>query len=174
MSNTRPLQKLPNSKKDSAWKIDSVNYYSEICTFPNQYIWNLYKAANGDLDYLEYNRAEAEEMLIKSYGFQSTGGKHEENIFTKWFQNFYLPKKFGIDKRKAFYSSLINANQMTRKEAIDKLAIPPTYPLLEIEKTAMSYPKHDHSDYKQDKWFDRISKVIKICRKIGSAVGLRP
>lgn len=52
---TRPLQKLPDSKKDSSWRIDSVNHYAQICAFPNQYIWNLYKAANGDLDYLEYN-----------------------------------------------------------------------------------------------------------------------
>lgn len=55
MSTTRPLQKIADSKKDSDWKIDCVDYFSQICAFSNQYIWNLYKAANGDLDYLEYN-----------------------------------------------------------------------------------------------------------------------
>ena len=131
--------------------------------------WNYYKWIKGIkifylLDYLGYNRIESEKMLEKEYGFQSTGEKHEENVFTKWFQNFYLFEKFGIDKRKAHYSSLINAGQMTRKEAIARLAERPVYPELGIEAKVMKYPRRSHSAFKQDKWFDRISKVIKYAR----------
>lgn len=121
-----------------------------------------------------YNRKESEEMLIKLYEYKSCGGKHEESIFTKWFQNYYLYEKFGIDKRKAFYSSLINTKQITREEALDLLLERPIYPSLGIELRVMGYQKHSHFDYKTDKWFNRISKFIKLCRKIGSAVGRRP
>ncbi len=75
------------------------------------------------LDYYIYNREEAKKLL-KKWGWIDYGEKHEENLFTKFFQNLWLPKKFGIDKRKAHYASLINSGQMTRGEAIRKLKVP--------------------------------------------------
>lgn len=111
-----------------------------------------------------YNRKESEAMLIKEYGYQSCGEKHEESIFTKWYQNFYLFQKWSIDKRKAHYSSLINAGQMTRAEAMWLLTANPVYPELGIEQRVMKYEKHKHEDFKTDKWFDRISKLIKLFR----------
>lgn len=117
------------------------------------------------LDYLNYNRLESEKMLIERYGYQSCGEKHEENIFTRWYQSFYLYTKFSIDKRKAHYSSLINAGQMTRAEAMELLAHSPIYPEMGIEQKVLSYPKHSHYDFKTDKWFNRISKIIKFLRK---------
>lgn len=114
------------------------------------------------LDYLDYDRKKVEQFLIKEYGFQSTGEKHEENYFTWWFQNFYLFTKFGIDKRKAHYASLINSGQMTRKEAMDLLAERPVYPELGIEQRVLKYPKHEHEDFKQDVWYDRISKIVRL------------
>lgn len=113
-----------------------------------------------------YSRKESEQMLIEKYGFQSTGEKHEENIFTRWYQSFYLFQKFGIDKRKAHYSSLINAGQMTRKEAMDLLQANPIYPALGIEAKVLKYQKRSHYDFKTDKWFNRISKLIRWLRKI--------
>ena len=113
------------------------------------------------LDYFNYNRAESEKMLIEKFGFQSTGEKHEESVFTKWYQNFYLFEKFGIDKRKCHYSSLINSGQMTRSEALFNLTASPVYPLLGIESRVMSYPKRRHEDFKQDRWYARISRLIK-------------
>lgn len=109
-----------------------------------------------------YNRKESEKMLIEKYGFSSTGEKHCENIFTKWYQNFYLFEKFGIDKRKAHYASLINAGQMTREEAMELLKYSPIYPLMGIEGKVLKYPKRSHEEFKQDKWFGRISNVIRI------------
>lgn len=116
------------------------------------------------LDYFDYNRATAEQLLIKLYGFKSTGDKHEENYFTWWFQNFYLFKKFGIDKRKAHLSSMVNSGQMTRECALEKLQKNPVYPELGIEAKVMKYPKHDHDEYPIDKWYGRISLLVKLFR----------
>lgn len=110
-----------------------------------------------------YNRAEAEALLTKVYGFKSTGEKHEENFFTWWFQNYYLFIKFGIDKRKAHYSSMILSGQMARDEALTKLQSNPIYPSLGIEKKMMKYPRHAHEDYPMDKWYGRIARFVKLC-----------
>jgi hypothetical protein len=73
------------------------------------------------LDYYEYNRNDAKKLLAEKYGWKDYGEKHEESIFTKWFQDTLLPWKFKIDKRRAHFSSLINSGQMTREEAIKKI-----------------------------------------------------
>ena len=128
------------------------NYYKWICGLKTFYI----------LDYLKYNRKNSESDLNKEYGYVSTGEKHEENIFTEWFQNFYLFEKFGIDKRKAHYSSLINAGQMTRQEAMEKLQNCPIYPKLGIERKAISYERHSHYEYKtNEKLWKFIANIIR-------------
>lgn len=76
------------------------------------------------LNYIEYNKDEAEKVLIETIGYQSYGRKHGESRFTRFFQNYILPKKFNIDKRIAHYSSLIMSGQMTRDEAMKKLNEP--------------------------------------------------
>lgn len=114
------------------------------------------------LDYLPYNRKQAEQELYEKVGYVSTGGKHEENYFTWWFQNWYLFEKWGIDKRKAHLSSLIVSGQMTRDEALLELQKSPVYPLLGIEKKVMSYPKHEHEDYPMDPWYNRIARFVRL------------
>jgi PP-loop superfamily ATP-utilizing enzyme len=132
--------------------------------------WNYYKWVRGIkmcylLDHLDYHREEAIKLLTELYGYKEYGDKHQESEFTKWFQNFYLYEKFGIDKRKAHYSSLIVSGQMTRDEALNKLAKSPEYPRLGIEGTVMKYPKRDYREFKTDeRLFNFISKVIKKCR----------
>lgn len=115
------------------------------------------------LDYFNYNREKAQEMLTDIYGFVSTGEKHEDNFFTWWFQNYYLFTKFGIDKRKAHYSSLINSGQMTRADALEKLKKDPVYPELGLEKKVMRYPRREHTDYKMSRGYERIAKIVKLC-----------
>ena len=119
------------------------------------------------MDYLDYSRQESIKLLKEKYNFQETGEKHEENVFTKWFQSYYLYEKFGIDKRKAHYSSLINAGQMTRAEAMELLKAPPVYPKLGIEEKIMKYPKREHSEFKQDRWYGRIAKIINLWKYTG-------
>lgn len=132
--------------------------------------WNYYKWIKGVktfylLDYLGYNWKQSKEMLTSKYGWVNYGEKHEESVFTKWFQNFYLYEKFSIDKRKAHYSSLINAGQMTRDEAIEKLAYEPVYPELGIERRVMNYPKRQLEEFESDeRLFLAISKVVRKIR----------
>jgi hypothetical protein len=117
------------------------------------------------LDYYDYNRDESIKELETKFGWKNYGDKHEESVFTKWFQNFYLFEKFAIDKRKAHYASLINSGQMTRDEAMFKLQANPIYPELGIEKQIMKYPKHSHYDYKTDeKLYNFICKFVRIWR----------
>lgn len=79
------------------------------------------------LNYVPYNRAEAKRILSEKFGWRDYGAKHYESILTRFFQGYYLPTKFGIDKRKAHFSSLILAGQMTREQALEELEKPP-YP----------------------------------------------
>lgn len=73
------------------------------------------------LNYMSYNKNEAIRFLEEEYGWKYYGGKHYESHWTRFFQSYYLPIKFGYDKRKAHLSSLILSNQMNRGEAIKEL-----------------------------------------------------
>lgn len=73
------------------------------------------------LDYLNYNKEQAKKFLIENFGWKDYGSKHHESIYTKFYQNYILPTKFGFDKRKAHLSSLIVAGQITREEALEKM-----------------------------------------------------
>ena len=132
--------------------------------------WNWYRWVKGIkivylLDYYDYNRADAIKLLTEKYGYKDYGEKHGESVFTRWFQNFYLYKKWGIDKRKAHLSSLIVSGQMTREEVLDELSKSPVYPELGIEERVMKYPKHDYTDFPSDeRIFNFISKVIRFFR----------
>jgi hypothetical protein len=60
-------------------------------------------------------------------GWRDYGGKHYESIFTRFYQGFVLPTKFGVDKRKAHLASLINSGQISKEEALEELKRP-SYP----------------------------------------------
>jgi len=79
------------------------------------------------LDYIPYNKQEAAALLAQRFGWQDYGLKHYESVLTRFFQGYYLPTKFGIDKRKAHLSSLILSEQISREEALEELKKPP-YP----------------------------------------------
>ncbi len=78
-------------------------------------------------DYIEYNKKEAKKLIKKELKWEDYGGHHHENIFTRFFQSYYLPVKFEIDKRKVEYSALIRTGQMTREEALEDLSKPYPY-----------------------------------------------
>jgi len=70
------------------------------------------------LNYIDYNKNNAIQEMSEKIGFNYYGGKHHENDFTKFVQVYYLPKKFGFDKRKSHLSSLIVSDQLNRDEAL--------------------------------------------------------
>jgi aminotransferase len=76
------------------------------------------------LNYMPYKKEAAIAELEATIGWRSYGRKHGESLFTKVFQNDYLPRKFGYDKRLPHLSSLIVSGQMTRETALAKLAEP--------------------------------------------------
>lgn len=76
------------------------------------------------LNYLPYIKSEAIAILEKEYGWRSYPQKHFESRFTKFFEGYWLPERFGYDTRKVQYSSLILTGQMTREEAIENLKKP--------------------------------------------------
>jgi N-acetyl sugar amidotransferase len=73
------------------------------------------------LDYIQYQKDDAMQLLIEKFGWQKYPQKHFESRFTKFYESYWLPVKFGFDTRKVQYSSLILTNQMTRLEALEKL-----------------------------------------------------
>lgn len=77
------------------------------------------------LNYIDYNKNDAMRVLTEELGWQYYGGKHHESIYTRFYQGYVLPKKFGIDKRYGHLSDLINAGQLTREQALEEMKQPP-------------------------------------------------
>lgn len=73
------------------------------------------------LNYMPYVYKDAKQDIADNVGWRDYGGKHYESVFTRYFQGYYSPHKFGYDKRLAHYSSLILSGQMTRDEALSML-----------------------------------------------------
>ena len=73
------------------------------------------------LNYIDYNKEKAISILQTEFGRRYYGGKHFESRFTKFFQAYYLPEKFGYDKRRAHLSSLIASGQMSRDTALKEM-----------------------------------------------------
>ena len=71
-----------------------------------------------------FRSTEAIKFLIKKFDWQPYPQKHFESRFTRFYEGFWLPKKFGYDTRKVQFSSLILTGQMSRAEALKKLRKP--------------------------------------------------
>lgn len=76
------------------------------------------------LNFLTYIKDDAMAFLKETYGWQPYAQKHFESRFTRFYEGYWLPKKFGFDTRKVQYSSLILTKQMTREQALEKLKLP--------------------------------------------------
>ena len=95
------------------------------------------------LNYLDYSKKESMPILERELDWQYYGGKHYESIYTRWYQGYWLPTKFGYDKRRSHFSSLICSGEMTRDVALEELN-QPTYPSdLQREDTAYVLKKLD-------------------------------
>ena len=137
--NTKTESHVPNTWSQGYfdWKyIDSIhNQFGNVTlkTFPHMdlvalnYYSMKHKMINL-LNYLDYNKIKAMEIMEKEIGWEYYGGKHYESVYTRFYQGYILPVKFGFDKRKSHFSSLICAGQMTRAQALEELKNP-TYPL---------------------------------------------
>ena len=132
------------------------------------------------LDLLPYNKEEVKQVISKELGWRDYGGKHYESVFTRFYQGYILPVKFGIDKRKAHLSNLICSKQLTRTQALEELKKPgyeesmisTDYEFVlkklsltkEEFETIMKLPIKKHTDYETEKSiYDRFP-MLKLIR----------
>jgi len=73
------------------------------------------------LDFFPYNKEQVLGALERDFGYSRYPYKHYENIFTRFYQGYLLPKKFGVDKRRVHLSSLITSSQLERATAVQDL-----------------------------------------------------
>jgi N-acetyl sugar amidotransferase len=112
------------------------------------------------LNYLNYVKKEAMAILEKELGWIYYGGKHYESIYTRFFQGYILPNKFGYDKRKTHFSSLICSGEMTREEALSELR-KEAYPV-KLQEADKEYllKKFDLTEYEFDELMNLPPKTI--------------
>lgn len=127
------------------------------------------------LNYMPYSKALAIQELQDKLGWRYYGGKHYESRFTKFFQAYFLPTKFGFDKRKAHLSSLIISGEISREQALDELS-KPLYPEAELRadkefvlkklglsdnqfEKILKLPNRAHSEFKTNRWALRIASL---------------
>jgi N-acetyl sugar amidotransferase len=79
------------------------------------------------LDLTSYRRGTALAELSRLYGYRPYPYKHYESVFTRFYQGYLLPRKFGVDKRRLHLSTLIVTGELSREEAARLLAESP-YP----------------------------------------------
>jgi N-acetyl sugar amidotransferase len=131
------------------------------------------------LDFVPYNKDEAMQFLVDTYGYQKYPQKHFESRFTRFYEGYWLPQRFGFDTRKVQYSSLILTNQMSREEALEKLKTP-VYAEEQVKedfefianklgitteelKSYFNAPKRTHKDYKsQDNIYNLGALVLRL------------
>lgn len=76
------------------------------------------------LNYYDYSCSESLREVKEKLNYREYGKKHYESIFTRFFQSYILPKKFGYDKRRSHLSALILSGQLSREQALEKLKEP--------------------------------------------------
>lgn len=133
------------------------------------------------LDYVVYDKEKAQQFLHEKYGWTKYENKHYENVFTRFFEGYYLPKKFGFDTRKNVLSNQILAGTMTREEALRILEKPPYDPeQMEQDKEyvakkmgitpeefdrIIALPNKKPADYKNEMWL--IKTGVEISKRLG-------
>lgn len=133
------------------------------------------------LDMIPYTKKEAIQTLKDRFGWEPYANKHFESVFTRFYEGYWLVKKFGYDKRKAHFSSLILTGQLKRDEALSILSQPPyseaqamkdmeyVAKKLGITKEAfvelMNQPNKTYKDYKSSS--SLIAFAVKVARFLG-------
>ena len=130
------------------------------------------------LDYFPYDKDAAMQELVDKFGYQKYPQKHFESRFTRFYESYWLPEKFGFDTRKVQYSSLILTGQMTRDDALESLLKPAYDPKtikqdfeyiatklgisVEELQSYMDAPNKTYKDYKsQDNIYNMGAKVMR-------------
>ena len=76
------------------------------------------------LNLVPYVKADAEATLERLFGWKRFKHKHHESRFTRFYEDYWMPRKFGYEKRRAHFSSLTMTGQLTREAALERIAKP--------------------------------------------------
>jgi hypothetical protein len=134
------------------------------------------------LDYVDYVKSDVKKTIANELDWRDYGGKHYESLFTKFYQGFILPAKFGIDKRKAHLSTLICSGQISKTDAMEELERPIYAPdevktdkEFVLKKLGMSTsqfdeyllaPRREHTDFRHEKGMWDDIPLIKLVRPV--------
>ena len=138
------------------------------------------------LNYVEYNREESKKILESFCGWRDYGLKHYESVWTRFYQRYILPRKFGVDKRRAHLSTLVCSGQISRQEALEKLE-QPLYAKGEMQKEKavvlkglglterefeeiMQLPVRSHESYGTDKWLYLMLRRMRDIYRVASPI----
>lgn len=126
------------------------------------------------LNYATYVKKDAKALFASEFNYEDYGPKHCESIITRFYQFYILPRRLGVDKRRAHLSCLVMSHQMTRDEALAELSSPPyteeelrqdmAYVLEHLGlnedelESLLSQPVRSHREYKTD-WAVRLALI---------------
>lgn len=131
------------------------------------------------LNNVPFVKNDAEKTLFENFGWEKYQHKHHESRFTRFYEDYWLPRKFGFDRRKVHFSSLILTGQMTREAALNRILKPEMseeflsqefeYVANKLDLTVDSLKQifsgenKTFNDYKNKKWIiDSGAKAMKI------------
>lgn len=163
-------------------------------TFPQMSPWLIFRAFFVNkikwvrpLNYIDFRKNEAKELIQNELGWRDYGGKHYESIFTRFFQGYFLPTKFGFDKRKPHLSSMIASGEISRGEALrllekdvygtvsvaeDKAFVVKKFGLTESEFDALvALPPKKHTDYPSNfYWIHEMQGLKRVIKSVATRV----
>ncbi len=128
------------------------------------------------LNFIPYDKKNIQKFLTEKLGWQAYEYKHYEDRFTRWYEGYYLPHKFGYDKRKCYLSHLILTGEITREEALKELEKQPYSDTLIREDSAFIAKKlgltidelnqlvagknKTYKDYKNSYWLIQLGTIV--------------
>lgn len=133
------------------------------------------------LNYFDYDKTTAKKFLKDTYGWDDYGGHHYENYYSKFAFGWYLPNKFGIDKRIISLSGPVRSGMMTRDAALKELESKPNvddklveYCINKLGITAKTFeeilkaPNKIYRDYfTSEQYLKLFRKPVKLAVKMG-------
>lgn len=133
------------------------------------------------LNKITFERDAATAELQTYFNWESYGEKHHESVFTRFYQEYVLPRKFGINKRKVFFSASIRMGVASRDEALRLLEVESVteneilkdkrYVLSKLGfgdeefDMIMKDTPRSHASYKTDRWY--IDRLLKAAKRLG-------
>lgn len=128
------------------------------------------------LNLVPYIKKDAEDELERHFGWQRFQHKHHESRFTRFYEDYWLPRRFGFEKRRAHFSSLIMTGQMTREQALDRISRPEMdehflqqefeYVAHKLDLTVpelqalFESPKKTFRDYRNKRWLIGLGAIV--------------